>query len=92
MSILIDRSGTITVGGTAQVLMHDNSAREGFMIQNISSGDLWINELGGTAAASQPCIKLTSGQLYETLGSQPCPYAISIFGATTGQAFIAREW
>lgn len=89
---LIDRSGTITTGGTAQTLMVENSAREGFMVQNNSTGDLWINELGNTAAASQPAIKIASGQIYETVQGQPCLYAVSIFGATTAQAFTAREW
>ncbi len=89
---LTDRSGTITTGGAAQTLAAFNEARKGFMIQNLSAGDLWINELGGTAAASQPSIKITSGQVYETMDGQPCPYAISIFGATTAQAFTAREW
>ena len=89
---LTDRSGTITTGGTAQQLMPANDARVGFWVQNLSSGDLWINELGGTAAASQPSIKIPSGSLYESQRGEPCPYAISIFGATTGQAFTARGW
>jgi hypothetical protein len=92
MALIIDRSGTITAGGTAQTLMVYNDAREGFMVQNNSTGDLWINELGSTAVASQPSIKIASGQLYESPKNLPCPYAISIIGATTSQAFTAREW
>lgn len=89
---LISRSGTITTGGVAQTLMAANITRSGFMVLNLSAGDLWINELGGTASASQPSIKITTGQLYETMTGQPCPEAITIFGATTAQAFTAREW
>jgi len=89
---IISISGTITTGGVAQTLAAGNSARNGYWVQNNSTGDLWLNELGGTAAASQPAIKLSAGQLYESQVGSPCPYAISIFGATTGQAFTAREW
>lgn len=92
MAIIIDRSGTVTLGGTAQTLMSENSPREGFMVQNTSAGDLWINELGGTAAATQPAIKIAAGQTYETPANLPCPYVVSIFGVTTAQAFTAREW
>ncbi len=88
---LADRSGTITSGGSAQTLMAANSARRGFWIQNQSSGDLWISELG-TAAATQPSIQIGAGAFYESLATGTPVSAISIFGATTGQAFAAREW
>ena len=88
---LADRSGTIALGGTAQVLMAKNGGRRGFWIQNLSAGDLYINETGA-AAASAPSIRIASGALYESIRNA-CPQtAISIFGATTGQAFSAREW
>lgn len=88
---LTDRSGTITAGGTAQQAMAANASRLGFSIQNLSTGDLWINPLG-TAAAAQPSIKLASGVYYETPHSFGAVGAISIFGATTGQAYSAKEW
>lgn len=88
---LTDRSGTITTGGTAQQLAAANASRAGFSVQNLSSADLWINTLG-TAAASQPSIKLASGVYFETPAGYGAVGAISIFGATTGQAFAAREW
>jgi hypothetical protein len=86
-----NRSGTITAGATAQTLMAANADRRGLWIQNLSSGDLWISSLG-TAAATQPSMKLTAGSLYEAPAHGVPVAAISIFGATTGQAFSAREW
>lgn len=84
-----NRSGTITAGATAQQLMAANASRRGWWFQNNSSGDLWLDETG-TAVASQPSLKIPAGGYYEppvvSLGS------ISIYGATTGQAFSAREW
>ena len=89
--VLTDRSGTITSGGAAQVLAAANAARTGFLIQNVSVGDLWINSLT-TAVAAQPSIWLPAGSYYEYPSTGVPLTAISIFGATTGQAFAAREW
>lgn len=88
---LVSRSGTITAGGAAQVIAAANAARKGYMIQNVSSGDLWFSTLG-PAVLNQPSIKLAAGQSYETPASGFGTGAISIIGATTGQAFAAREW
>lgn len=86
-----NRSSTVTSGGAAQVLMAANTARKGFLLQNLSTGDLWISSLG-TAAASQPSLLIPAGAYYEAPASGVPTQAISIFGATTGQAFSAREW
>lgn len=88
---LTNRSGTITTGGTAQSLFPANLVRQGGLIQNLSASDLWVNDLGA-AAATQPSIRVPPGALYEwPLHAVPVT-AVSIFGATTGQAFSAREW
>lgn len=89
---LSDKSGSIVAAGTAQALMAASNVRNGFSVQNNSAGDLWINELGSTAVTSQPSLKIASGAIYETPRGFPCPYAVSIIGATLGQAFTAREW
>lgn len=89
-----DRSSKITTGGTAQSLMGTNASRKGWFIQNQSTGDLWFNELGtAVISASTPqSFRLVPGAYYESsMGGAPGT-AISIIGATTGQAFIAREW
>lgn len=88
----VDGSGTVTLGGTAQTLFDANSARKGYWVQNNSAGDLWINEIGGDAEADQPSLKIVSGALYESPLTGCSIKAISIFGATTAQAFTAREW
>lgn len=86
-----DRGGTITTGGTAQQLMAANTARRGFLVQNQSSGDLYINCIG-TAAASQTSLKIPAGALYESSPHHSGTGACSIFGATSAQAFYAREF
>ena len=84
-----DRSGTITTGATAQPLMAANGSRKGYLVYNSGAGDLWISDVG-TAAATQPSIKIVAGAYY--VADIVSTGAISIFGATTGQAFSAREW
>jgi len=88
---LTDRSGTITSGGTAQSLAAANSSRHGFWIQNNSTGDIWISP-NTTAVASEPSLWLPSGAYYEFPSNGVPSTAISIYGATTGQTFTAREW
>ena len=86
-----DKSGNIAAGGTAQTAIALNANRRAFWIQNLSSGDLWISDVG-TATTASPSLKIVAGGLYE---SQPghCPTsAISIIGSTTSQAFAAREY
>lgn len=88
-----DRSGTITLGGSAQTLMSANSSRHGFFVQNQSNADLWINDLGSSASASQPSIWLPAGAFYTCDAlSGVSVGSISIFGNTTSAPFAAREW
>lgn len=89
---ILDHSGTIQVGGSSQTLMNANASRGGCSIQNESQYDMWFNELGSSAAASEPSHLLPAG------GEWICPSngipttAITIYGAAAGQAFSAREW
>ena len=87
------RSGTITTGGAAQQLMAANTSRKGWCLQNNNTtGNIWFNEIGGTAVATQPSIKLYPGDFYESPSAGATPTAISIIGDTTGMIFSAREW
>jgi hypothetical protein len=85
-----DRSGTITLGGTAQTLTATNNARKGLTIQNTSSGDLRVSTRG--TASSTAGILLKPGSLYEWPAHGVPVSAVSIWGATTAQAFEAMEW
>lgn len=83
-----DRSSSITTGGTAQQLAAANAARKSLVVQNISDADLWINEIGGTAAADTAgSWKVPAGSAFAVSTNR----AISIIGATTGKKFTATE-
>ena len=85
-----DRSGTITTGGTAQVVLPAWTGRHGCVIQNQSAGSLWVSETA-TAIAGPPSILIPAGQQFLCM-SPASGQAYSIIGATTAQAFAAREW
>ena len=88
---LTNISGTVTTGGVAQNAAAANSSRTGWFIRNNSAGSLWVNTLA-TAVASQPSLEIKPGELYETPLNGAGTGAISIYGATTGQAWTGREW
>jgi hypothetical protein len=85
-----DHSGTITTGGTAQGLMPANATRKYLVIQNISGGDLWFN-FTTTAVLNEPSFKLTAGSSFTMEDAFVSNEALSIIGATTGQAFTAKD-
>ncbi len=87
----VDKSGTITAGGVAQNIAAANAVRIGFWIQNQSTGSLWLSDIG-TATQASPSIEIKPGQLYESPYGGTSNKALSLIGATTGQAFAAREW
>lgn len=89
-SVYVDRSGTITTGGAAQVLMAANPAREGWSIQNKSTGLITVSSVATPSATVG--FQLAPGQLYECPAHGINLTSISVWGATTGQAFEAREW
>jgi hypothetical protein len=86
-----DGSGTVATGGAAQTLFGGVVPVTGFLVQNNSSGALWISDVGA-ASAGGASIAVAAGGLFVT----PCSYrpagAVSLYGGTTGQVFAARRW
>lgn len=85
-----NRSGTLTAGGTAQQVMATNVARRYLLVQNVSAGDLWLN-FGSTAVQAQPSVKLPPDAALVMEAGFVSTELVSIIGATTGQAFVAKE-
>jgi len=89
--VVIDRSGVITTSGGAQPLMPANPMRAGASFQNVSAGDLWINDLGDADGAS-PSHWIPTGAFLD-LASVGNPMSDwSVWGLTVGQVYTAREW
>lgn len=87
----IDRSGSISTGGTWQQLAGGLAGRLYIEIQNISDETMYIN-FGGEARTDANSFKLVAGSTYVN-PPQFCPTGIvAILGATTGKKFVAKEF
>jgi len=86
---LVDASGTITTGGTAQTVLAANATRKVIQLQNMSAGPLWYN-FSGTATEGGGSFELVAGAYYENNPGIASNQALSIIGATTGQAFTLK--
>ena len=87
---MTDRSGSITLGGTAQVIMASNATRKYLFIQNTSDTTMWCN-FTTTAVSSQPSIMIIAGASFVMEGSIISTEAVSCIGSTTGKVFTAKE-
>ena len=84
-----DRSGSITLGGTAQVIAAGNTSRVALVGQNIDpSEDMWINEIGGTATANTAGSWLVPAKATFSIDTNR---SVSVVAATTGHKFTATE-
>jgi hypothetical protein len=91
-AVASDGSGTLATGGSAQTLFGGIVPSNGFLVQNNSSAALWLSD-AGTASAGGASIQIAAngGTFATPTGYKPAG-AVSIFGATTGQAFAGRRW
>lgn len=89
----VDRSGVITLGGTAQQIMAANPARKGWSIQNKSTADMWFNDLGNVAdPVANNSTYMPAGAYYESESGGASIAALSLYCAVTGAQFVAKEW
>ncbi len=88
----IDRSGTITTGGTAQQAAASNTARTFLMIHNPdTTTDLWFSTTGtASAAAGSGGTRLGPGGTAFFDNIVPSG-AVSVLSATTGKGFTVKE-
>lgn len=89
---LTDRSGTITLGGTAQNAAAALLTRKYLYIENpiTATERLWFSTVAA-AVQDSPSISLEPGQSYEN-PAHFCPTgAVSVIAATTAHKFTIRE-
>ena len=87
-----DGSGTLAAGGSAQTLFGGIVPVNGFLVQNNSSAALWISDVGIASATGASIQLAANGGTFATPSGYKPAGAVSLFGATTGQAFAARRW
>jgi len=87
-----DGSGTLATGGSAQTLFGGLLPANGFLVQNNSSGALWVSDVGAASAGGASIQVAANGGVFMTPSGYKPAGAVSLYGATTGQAFAARRW
>lgn len=87
-----DRSGTITLGGTAQQSAALNAARRYLLVQNPTTAteSFWIS-LTTTAVAASPSIEVAPGVTLTFEGTFIPTGAVSVVAATTATKFTVKE-
>lgn len=83
----VDRSGSITTGGTAQDVAPANAARQGLTIQNTSDTPMRVTENGADATSATGYLLAAGAALNVSTNKR-----VSIFCATTGKSFAATEY
>jgi hypothetical protein len=89
----VDKSGTITAGGTAQTLFAAAAITHGGYFQNLSTVNMWIRD-DGTAASAAPgsvLVPANGGFFYWDNTGVPTT-SVSIFCATTASQFTCKVW
>lgn len=86
---IVDHSGAVSQGNVSQLVMDRNPERQFLLVQNTSSGDMWLG-IGQNAQAGSPSVKLAAGQglLFDQFVPTDAVYVLS---ATAGATFTAWE-
>jgi hypothetical protein len=86
---LTDRSGSITLGGTAQQIAAANASRTYFFFENTSDEEMRLRWDGGTASSTRGMRVPPYGN--RETGTVAPSHAVSVYAATTGKTFEANE-
>lgn len=81
---------SITSGGASQQVFASNASAKIRKVQNLSTGDLYLN-WNGSATIDNNSFKLLPNAEYESPPHAIDQRALNIIGATTGQKFAAKE-
>jgi hypothetical protein len=87
-----DGSGTVATGGAEQTLFGGIVPDNGFLVQNNSPAALWISDVGNASAGGASIQIAANGGIFATPSGYKPAGAVSLFGATIGQAFAGRRW
>jgi hypothetical protein len=90
-SAAIDGSGTVSAGGTAQILFGGVVPVDGWLVANNSATTVYVSDVG-VATPGGASIPIAPGAVFATPSGYKPAGSVSLYGTTTGQAFAARRW
>jgi hypothetical protein len=88
---VVNQSGSITATGTSQLLVAANANRSGFLMQNLGTSVMYVNDLGGAATATGDSFQVAPGAFFPPPGYAVTTNALNVLG-TIGDKYVAREW
>lgn len=84
--------GSITSANVSQTIVVGNSLRSGWIFQNTSSANLYIEDVSATATVGKG-YQVAAGQILSTYLNIPnSSNPIQVIGGTAGQTFTFRQW
>lgn len=86
-----DGGGTITAGGTSQVIFAANQDRRYFEFQNTSDTTMYIDFGQAATNTGTKSFKIDAGGSYINPGNFCTHLNITVLCATTGKTFVAKE-
>lgn len=90
-SLASDGSGTVAVGGSAQTLFGGVVPINGWLVANNSAAALYVSDVGA-ATAGAASVPVAPGAVFATPSGYKPAGPVSLYGASTGQAYAARRW
>lgn len=86
-----DGGGTITTGGTSQVIFAANNDRRHFEFQNTSDTTMYIDWGQAATNIGTKSFKIDAGGSYVNPSNFCTHLSITVLCATTGKTFVAKE-
>ena len=87
---VLDASGSITTGGVSRLVLDANPNRNYVEVQNISTGDLYVN-YGAAATIESNSFKIEPGESHSLEAGFVSTDSVNIIGATTGQKYVCKH-
>jgi hypothetical protein len=90
----IDHGGTITLGGTSQVLVGANAVRHRLLVENpsVAANSLYINFTATAGVGATNSIEIMPGGYYDTGNGPVSGEVVNITSPDTAAKFICKEW
>lgn len=86
-----DGGGTITTGGTSQVIFAANESRRSFEFQNTSDTVMYLDFGQAATSTLTKSFTVAPGGFYAHVSNFPYTTSINVLCATTGKTFVAKQ-
>lgn len=86
-----DGGGTITTGGTSQVIFAANENRRSFEFQNTSDTVMYLDFGQAATSTLTKSFTVTAGGFYSHVSNFPYTTSVTVLCATTGKTFVAKQ-